>query len=111
MKVPYFIITQKWFIFSEQLIFAKNRDNDTFVYKGNMSAEVLLSENPILCMFSCSSLFFSGDMILHKELRERNTEGLTGQNHFFKKCLQNISFSSYFKASYRELFETSLTKK
>lgn len=83
MEVPHFITTQQWFHFSEQLLFAKNRNYDTFVYKENLSAEVFISENPILCMFFCGSLLFSGDMILYKEPQETNTEGLTAQKLFF----------------------------
>lgn len=83
MEVSHFIITQRWFHFSEQLLFAKNRNDDIFVYKENLSAEVFISENPILCMFFCSSLLFSGDMILYKEPQETNTEGLTAQKVWF----------------------------
>lgn len=82
MEVPHFIITQKWFHFTQQLIFVKNRNDDIFAYKENLSAEVFISENPILCMFFFSSLLFSGYMILYKEPQETNTEGLTGQNFF-----------------------------
>lgn len=82
MEVPYFITTQKWFHFSEQFLFAKIRNYDMFVYKENLSAEVFISENSVLCMFFCSSLLFGGDMILYKEPQETNTEGLTGQKHF-----------------------------
>lgn len=76
MEVPHFIITQKF-------LFAKNSNYVIFVYKENLSAEVFISENPILCMFFSSSLLFKGDMILYKEPQETNTEGLTGQKLFF----------------------------
>lgn len=111
MKIPYFIITQKWFHFSEQLIFAKNRNYDIFVYKKNLSAEVLVSENPILCMFFCSSLFFSGNMILYKEPQERNTEGLTGQKHLLKNTFKTFPFTAILKLATRSYARSTLQKR
>lgn len=64
-----------------------------FVYKENLSAEVFIPENPILCMFFSSTLLLSGDMILYKEPQDMNTESLTGQKHFYNS-LKTFSFTA-----------------
>lgn len=64
-----------------------------FVYKENLSAEVFIPENPILCMFFCGTLLYSGDMILYREPREMNTEGLTGQK-LFLNSLKTFPFTA-----------------
>lgn len=70
-----------------------------------------MSDNPILCVFFWSSLFFDGDTIVYKEAQERNTKGLSGQKHFFKTASKTFPFTAILKPATRSYVRPSLQKK